>query len=154
MRGACLPDFQDHAVYQQLYPTRNYVLDTNQSITQFGWVGEVTRYKYCSIMTGRTYVDWIRRFVSFHGRCHPREKGADEVRAFLGHLTANLELAVATHRQALSAPLFYYRNLLELPLPWLDNLNRLIKPKHLPMLISPVGVEVRTGTLLGAMLAT
>lgn len=129
-------------------------MTTNQPVTLLGRVREVIRYKHYSIRTERAYVDWIRRFVNFHGRRHLREMGADEVRAFLSHLTSDLNVVVATHQQALSAPLFYYRNLLELPLPWLDNLNRLIKPKHLPMLISPVGVEVRTGTLLGAMLAT
>jgi hypothetical protein len=126
-------------------------METNQPATLLEQVREVIRYKHYSIRTECAYVDWIRRFVSFHGRRHPREMGIDETRAFLSHLTSDLDVVVATHQQALSAPFFHYRNLLELPLPWLDNLNRLIKPKHLPTLLSQVGVEVRTGALCGAI---
>lgn len=37
------------------------------------------RYKYHSIRTERVYVDWIWRFVRFHGRLHPREMGAQKL---------------------------------------------------------------------------
>ena len=36
-----------------------------------------------SIPTGQTYVDWIRRFIVFHRKRHPKEMGAPEVEAFL-----------------------------------------------------------------------
>lgn len=91
------------------------------------------RYKHYSIRMERAYVDWIRRFVNFHGRRHPREMGADEIRAFLSHLTSHLDVAVSTHQQALSALFFLYRDVLELELPWLEKLNRPIKPKCLPI---------------------
>jgi integron integrase len=125
-------------------------MDTNQPPTLLGRVREVIRYKHYSIRTERAYVDWIRRFVNFHGRRHPREMGADEVRAFLGHLTANLDVAVSTHQQALSALLFLYRDVLELELPWLDNLSRPTKPKRLPPVLSQAEVEA----LLVAMSGT
>ncbi len=125
-------------------------METNQPPTLLGRVREVIRYKHYSIRTERAYVDWIRRFVNFHGRRHPREMGADEVRAFLGHLTANLDVAVSTHQQALSALLFLYRDVLELELPWLDNLSRPTKPKRLPTVLSQAEVEA----LLVAMSGT
>lgn len=125
-------------------------MTTNQPVTLLGRVREVIRYKHYSIRTERAYVDWIRRFVNFHGRRHPREMGADEVRAFLGHLTANLDVAVSTHQQALSALLFLYRDVLELELPWLDNLSRPTKPKRLPTVLSQAEVEA----LLVAMSGT
>lgn len=81
-------------------------MDMKQPTTLLGRVREVIRYKHYSIRTERAYVDWIRRFVHFHNRRHPREMGADEVRAFLEHLTSDLDVAVATHQQALSALLF------------------------------------------------
>lgn len=109
-------------------------MDINQPPTLLGRVREVIRYKHYSIRTERAYVDWIRRFVNFHGRRHPREMGADEIRAFLSHLTSHLDVAVSTHQQALSALLFFYRDVLDLELPWLEKLNRPIKPKCLPIL--------------------
>jgi Phage integrase, N-terminal SAM-like domain len=68
----------------------------------------------------RDYVDWIKRFVDFYNRRHPREMGADEIRAFLGRLASDLDVAVATHRQPLSELLFLYREVLESELPWLE----------------------------------
>lgn len=125
-------------------------MTSNQPVTLLGRVREVIRYKHYSIRTERAYVDWIRRFVNFHGRKHPREMGADEVRAFLSHLTADLDVAVSTHQQALSALLFLYRDVLELELPWLDNLSRPTKPKRLPTVLSQAEVEA----LLVAMSGT
>lgn len=116
-------------------------MDTNQPATLLGRVREVIRYKHYSIRTERAYVDWIRRFVNFHGRKHPRKMGADEVRAFLGHLTSGLDVAVSTHQQALSELLFLYRDVLELELPWIENLSRPTKAKRLPTVLSQAEVE-------------
>jgi hypothetical protein len=44
------------------------------------------RVKHYSIRTEQAYVDWVRRFVLFHGKRHPRELGAAEVESFLTDL--------------------------------------------------------------------
>jgi len=67
--------------------------------------------------------------------------GGEEVRAFLGHLVADLDVAASTHQQALSALLFLYREVLGCELPWLDNLSRPKKPKRLPTVLSHAEVE-------------
>jgi hypothetical protein len=36
--------------------------------------------------TEQAYIDWIKRYIRFHGVRHPQEMGADEVKAFLSHL--------------------------------------------------------------------
>jgi histidinol-phosphate/aromatic aminotransferase/cobyric acid decarboxylase-like protein len=41
--------------------------------------------------TEEAYVDWIKRFIRFHGVRHPQELGADEVKAFLGHLATEMK---------------------------------------------------------------
>lgn len=92
--------------YNQLISIGRYGMELNQSSTLLGRVREVIRYKHYSIRTERCYVEWVRRFVAFHGRRHPREMGAEEVRVFLGHLAADLQVAASTHQQALSALLF------------------------------------------------
>lgn len=96
-------------------------MELNQSSTLLGRVREVIRYERYSIRTECCYVEWVRRFVAFHGRRHPREMGADEVRAFLDYLAAELKVAVSTLQQALSALLFLYRDVLGVDLPWLTN---------------------------------
>ena len=59
--------------------------------------------------TVATYEQWLRRFLRFHGRRHPREMGSGEVNAFLTHLAVDLKVSPSTQNQALSALLFLYR---------------------------------------------
>jgi len=49
-----------------------------------------------SIRSENQYVFWIRRFILFHGKRHPREMGAPEVEAFLSDLAVNGQVAAAT----------------------------------------------------------
>ena len=61
------------------------------------------RVKHYSYRTEETYVQWIKRFILFHNKRHPREMGSDEVNAFLTHLAVNENVAASTQNQALSA---------------------------------------------------
>lgn len=124
-------------------------MDSNQPVTLLDRVREAIRYKHYSIRTERAYVEWVRRFVLFHGRRHPREMGGEEVRAFLGHLAGTLKVAASTHQQALSALLFLYREVLGSELPWLDDLARPKKPKRLPAVLSHGEVERLLAALEG-----
>lgn len=47
---------------------------------------ELMRYKQFSIRTEETYIQWIKRFIFFHQKRHPKEMGPAEVRQFLTHL--------------------------------------------------------------------
>ena len=67
------------------------------------------RVKHYSIRTETQYVQWVRRFILFHGKRHPRDMGAPEVEAFLTHLAVEGHVAAATQNQALSALLFLYK---------------------------------------------
>lgn len=82
------------------------------------------RVKHYSIRTEDQYVFWVRRFILFHGKRHPREMGAPEVEAFLSDLAVNGRVSASTQNQALSALLFLYREVLGIALPWLDNVMR------------------------------
>lgn len=81
-------------------------------LTLVAAVRDAIRRKHYSLRTEESYVQWIRRFVQFHGRRHPRSLGADEVSAFLNHLVSSREVAAATQNKALSALLFLYREVL------------------------------------------
>lgn len=104
-------------------------------------VREVIRYKHYSLRTEQAYVQWIKRYLAFHGRRHPREMGADEVRVFLTYVASQLKVAASTHNQALSALLFLYREVLEIDLPWLVDLERPQKPKRVPVVLSVEEVQ-------------
>ena len=66
------------------------------------------RVKHYSIRTETQYVQWINRFILFHGKRHPIEMGAAEVEAFLSHLAVEGKVSASTQNQALSALLFLY----------------------------------------------
>lgn len=66
--------------------------------------------------TGETYVHWIKRFILFHDKRHPKEMGAAEVQAFLTYLAIDQNVAASTQNQAPSALLFLYRHVLHQPL--------------------------------------
>lgn len=68
------------------------------------------RVKHYSIRTETQYVQWIKRFILFHGKRHPNEMGALEVEAFLTHLAVAGHVSSSTQNQALSALLFLYRD--------------------------------------------
>ena len=94
------------------------------------------RVKHYSLRTEKQYLNWIRRFILFHGKRHPKEMGATEVEAFLTHLAVDGNVAAATQNQALSALLFLYREVLAINLPWLDNVVRAKRPTRLPVVLT------------------
>jgi hypothetical protein len=70
------------------------------------------------------YVQWIRRFILFSGKRHPRNMGIVEVEAFLTHLAVEGKVSASTQNQALAALLFLYREVLGLDLPGLKDVVR------------------------------
>jgi integron integrase len=93
------------------------------------------RMRHYSFRTQKAYVDWIVRFIKFHGREHPQNLGGEEVRNFLSHLATDLQVSPATQSQALSALLFLYKRVLNVDLPWIDNVVRARRPKRLPTVL-------------------
>lgn len=88
-------------------------------------VRERMRYLHYSLRTEVAYVHWIRRFVLWSGKRHPKEMGRAEVESFLTHLASVLRVSPATHRQALSAPLYLlYWSLINFKLIRLPALGR------------------------------
>ncbi len=59
-------------------------------------VRDVIRLKHYSIRTEKAYVSWIRRYILFHNKRHPREMGSREIEAFLTHLAVNENVAAST----------------------------------------------------------
>lgn len=102
---------------------------------------ERIRYRHYSLRTEQAYVHWVKRFIFFHDKRHPREMGRLEVEAFLSHLANVGKVAVSTHHQALSALLFLYREVLGTELPWMTEVGRPKKPKRLPVVLTQTEVR-------------
>lgn len=110
---------------------------------------ERIRYRHYSIRTEQSYVYWVRAFVRFHGMRHPRDMGGREVSAFLSWLAAERGVAVSTHKQALSALLFLYREILEIDLPWMTDIVRPKQPARVPAVLSQAEVARLLAALEG-----
>lgn len=94
------------------------------------------RFKHYSLRTEQAYVDWIKRFIRFHGNRHPSELSAGDVEQFLTHLASDLNVAASTQNQAQSALLFLYREVLALELPRLDGVVRAKTASRLPTVLT------------------
>jgi hypothetical protein len=67
--------------------------------------------------TEETNVYWCRAFIRFHALRLPAEMGKPDVQRFLTYLAVDRQVAVSTHRQALSALLFLYAKVLKMQGP-------------------------------------
>ena len=103
-------------------------------------VRERVRYLHFSFRTEEAYLYWIRAFVLFHEKKHPKDMGLQEVEAFLSHLANERHVAAATHKQALSALLFLYGKVLGRELPWMGAIGRPKSSAKLPVVLTPVEV--------------
>ena len=101
---------------------------------------ELLQTRHYARRTVKTYEQWLRRFLRFHGMRHPREMGSTEVNAFLSHLAVNEQVSASTQNQALAALLFLYRNLLERELE-LDGVVRARTRQRLPVVLSEAEVR-------------
>lgn len=99
-------------------------------------VRDQIRLRHYSIRTEAQYVHWVKRYILFHHKRHPREMGATELEAFLTHLAVDEQVASATQNQALSALLFLYRKVLGVELPWLDDVVRAKRSQRLPVVLT------------------
>jgi integron integrase len=99
-------------------------------------VRERLRVKHYSIRTEQVYVDWIKRFIRFHDKRHPKDMGAQEIEAFLTHLAVKGKVSASTQNQAKSALLFLYREVLEQKLPWLDKVTQAKASQRLPVVLT------------------
>ena len=113
-------------------------------------VHEAIRRRYFSRRTEQAYVHWIRRFIYFHGKRHPRDLGEAEVTAFLNDLAVKRGVAAGTQNQALSALLFLYKEVLGRELAWLDGLERAKRPPRLPTVLTRAEAERLLAQLTGA----
>ncbi len=94
------------------------------------------RVKHYSIRTEQAYLQWVKRYILFHGKRHPSEMGKTEIEAFLTSLAVERNVSASTQNQALSAILFLYSEVLALELPWLSDLTRAKKPARLPVVLA------------------
>lgn len=99
------------------------------------------RRRHYSIRTEQAYVDWIKRFILYHDKRHPRDMAEEEVTEFLTHLARDRNVASSTQNQALSALLFLYKDVLKQEIGWLENVERARRPAKMPVVLSRAEIK-------------
>ncbi len=99
-------------------------------------VRDVMRLKHYAFSTERTYTSWIKRFILFHDKKHPKDMGEPEVEAFLTWLAVEKSVSKSTQNQAFNALIFLYREVLNRPLEGRINAVRSSKKQRLPIVMS------------------
>jgi integron integrase len=94
------------------------------------------RTRHYSPRTEEAYVQWVRRFVHFSDTRHPRELGPSDVTRFLSSLAVDARVSASTQNQALAAIVFLYRDVLEMPIGWLNALVRAKRPRRVPVVLT------------------
>jgi integron integrase len=109
----------------------------------------VIRAKHYSLRTEEAYVLWIRRFILFQHKRHPKDMGGEEVRQFLSNLAVNHHVAASTQNQALSAILFLDQHVLRQEIGWIDDVVRAKKARKLPVVLTREEVKAVLNGLSG-----
>jgi len=79
-------------------------------------IRDFMRFKHYSPRTEKRYIDWIKRYIFFHRKRHPKDMGVVEIEAFLTHLAVEEKVSASTQNQAFNAILFLYRKVLGISL--------------------------------------
>jgi site-specific recombinase XerD len=114
-------------------------------------VRDLIRLKHYSIRTEQAYLGWIRRFILFHHKRHPKEMGKTEIESFLTHLAVQGNVAASTQNQAMNAILFLYRHVLKQDLGWLDDVTHAKRPARLPVVLTVPEVQAVLARLDGQL---
>lgn len=115
-------------------------------------VREVLRRHHYSLRTEKTYLFWIRDFIHFNDRVHPRELPPEAVVRYLGALATVRRVSAATQNQALCALLFLYQRVLGITLPRIDGFTRAKTSKRLPVVLTNTQVRAVFAHLDGSYL--
>jgi integron integrase len=112
-------------------------------------VRDALRVRHMSLRTEKSYVNWIRRYILFHAKKHPKEMGEAEINAFLTHLAVEHRVSASTQTQALCALLFLYRTVLGREVGELEGLVRARRRRKLPVVLTQEEVKSVLSRLQG-----
>ena len=87
--------------------------------------------------TIKTYLYWVRRFIAFNNKQHPKSLGNKEVELFLDFLSNQQQVSPNTQATALNALVFMYRHYLKQPLSTDLVFNKAKRPVKLPVVLTP-----------------
>ncbi len=123
-------------------------MSTRSSSPFLASVRDAIRVRHYSLRTEQSYLAWVRRYILFHGKRHPKDMGADEVTAFLTYLAVDRRVSASTQNQALNALVFLYRHVLEREIDGIAAI-RARRPQRIPVVLTQSEVKAVLRELSG-----
>lgn len=99
-------------------------------------IRHILRTKHYSIQTEKTYLLWIKRFILFNQKRHPKDMGEEEVSNYLTYLAVDRQVTSSTQNLALCSIVFMYKHVFERELTLLPDTVRAKAPTRVPMVLS------------------
>ena len=99
--------------------------------------------------TEEAYVFWIRRYILYNDRRHPKDLGNDHVVKFLSMLAVDEQVAASTQTQAIAALRFLYERVLGISLGRIDDVVPASRPRRLPVVLAKQEIRVILQRLRG-----
>jgi len=96
----------------------------------------VLRVKHYSLKTEQSYINWIKDYIYFHNKRHPKDMAGKEISEYLTHLAVERKVAASTQNQALCAIVFLYKHVLKIDLGDFTEVHWSKKPRKLPVVFS------------------
>jgi len=113
-------------------------------------VRDTIRFKHYSLSTERTYIHWIKHYIFFHNKKHPKDMGKVEIQDYLTSLAIKNRVASSTQNQAFSALLFLYKEVLKIDISeWNIQALRAQERKRIPVVLTKDEVKLIIGNLKG-----
>jgi len=113
-------------------------------------VRDKIRFKHYSRSTEKTYVHWIKHYIFYHKKRHPKDMGKTEIEAYLTYLAMDKQVSPTTQNQAFSALLFLYKEVLEIDVrEWNIQALRAQERKHIPAVLTKEEVTIVLANLNG-----
>src|SRR5688572_19878251 len=113
-------------------------------------VSDVARFRHLSLRTEEAYRNWIKRYILFHDKQHPRDLDAEAVRAFLTHLAVDERVAASTQNQAFNALIFLYKQVLRIDVPDIQGVERARHSRRLPVVFTKTESNAVIAQMSGA----
>lgn len=99
-------------------------------------VRSVMKVRHYSSRTEKAYLNWIIRFILFHNKRHPKEMGTEEIKNYINYLATKKQVSASTQNQAINAIIFLYKEVLEIEIGWINEIKRVQRIKHIPVVFS------------------
>jgi integron integrase len=111
-------------------------MDSKKTPKLLDQVRQKIHFLHYSRKTEQAYVHWIRRFILFNNKRHPKDMGGEEVSTFLNYLVNKENVSASTQNQALTAIIFLYKQILNIDVGEIPEFQYAKKPKRLPVVLT------------------